>query len=147
MSFATNYIAVGAAQDESDEPCVVMVNTVVLAERTARKLADDLLRDANYLWPIEGEEHMKPIAWMYRDALGTHFTEYEQEWVDTEGVEYVAPLFTSRRPCRVTVNDMYITNGTDYDTVWIGEVAGGEGGVFSKDKFYVVLQQFYKESM
>lgn len=40
---------------------------------------------------------MKPTAWMYRTAHGTYFTECEDDWIDTDGVTYVAPLFTNIR--------------------------------------------------
>jgi hypothetical protein len=59
MKFADNYIAVGASTEEDCEPCVVIVTTtgviIRMPEHTARKLADDILRNANYLWPM-GEE-------------------------------------------------------------------------------------------
>lgn len=52
------YIAVGV--NEEEQRVVVVLDgsvTIQLAESTARKLADDLLMNANYLWPIEeGEE-------------------------------------------------------------------------------------------
>jgi hypothetical protein len=48
------YIAVGS--NTEDLKVVVVLNgdvTVQLSESAARKLADDLLMNANYLWPIE----------------------------------------------------------------------------------------------
>ena len=58
--FSTNYVAVGAASDEGHEPCVVILipGRMVLSmpESQARKLADDILRNANFLWPIEEDE-------------------------------------------------------------------------------------------
>ena len=48
------YIAVGI--DTEDIKVVVVLDgnvTVQLSESAARKLADDLLMNANYLWPIE----------------------------------------------------------------------------------------------
>jgi hypothetical protein len=52
------FIAVGTNTEE--ERVVVVLDgsvTVQLSEPAARKLADDLLANANYLWPIEeGEE-------------------------------------------------------------------------------------------
>jgi hypothetical protein len=48
------YIAVGL--NTEDLQVVVVFNgdvTVQLSESAARKLADDLLMNANYLWPIE----------------------------------------------------------------------------------------------
>ena len=60
MKFADNYIAVGASTEEGCEPCVVMVTgtlvVIRLPEHTARKLADDILRNANYLWPMDEEK-------------------------------------------------------------------------------------------
>jgi hypothetical protein len=51
------YIAVGA---NTEEVRVVVVLdgsvTVQLSESATRKLADDLLQNANYLWPIEESE-------------------------------------------------------------------------------------------
>lgn len=48
------YIAVGA--NTEDVRVVVILDgsvTVQLSESAARKLADDLLMNANYLWPVE----------------------------------------------------------------------------------------------
>lgn len=48
------YIAVGA--NTEDVRVVVILDghvTVQLSESAARKLADDLLLNANYLWPME----------------------------------------------------------------------------------------------
>ena len=48
------YIAVGA--NTEDVRVVVVLDgsvTVELSESAARKLADDLLMNANYLWPVE----------------------------------------------------------------------------------------------
>ncbi len=60
MKLSDNYFAVGAARDEDSAPCVVIVTshgiTIRMPEDEARKLADDILRNANYLWPIEEEE-------------------------------------------------------------------------------------------
>ena len=60
MSYPDNYVAVGVANDRDYEHCVVLVisgSTVLkLPEDHARKLADDLLRNANYLWPQEENE-------------------------------------------------------------------------------------------
>lgn len=59
MSFARNFIAVGVAQSEGTASCVVLAldngSVVSMAETAARKLADDLLRNANYLWGVEEE--------------------------------------------------------------------------------------------
>jgi len=59
MKFADNYIAVGASTEEDCEPCVVLTTSrglfIQLPEHTARKLADDILRNANYLWPMDEE--------------------------------------------------------------------------------------------
>jgi len=51
------YIAVGNSFD--DGRVVIVFDglaTVELNESVARKLADDILRNANYMWPIEEEE-------------------------------------------------------------------------------------------
>lgn len=57
MKLADEYVAVGTANEEGATPCVVMVfstgTKVQMPEAMARKLADDILRNANYLWPIE----------------------------------------------------------------------------------------------
>ena len=48
------YIAVGANTD--DKMVVVVLDghvTIQLSESAARKLVDDLLMNANYLWPME----------------------------------------------------------------------------------------------
>ena len=59
MNLANNYVAVGASTDAGCAPCVVMVTStgviIRMPEHEARKLADDILRNANYLWPM-GEE-------------------------------------------------------------------------------------------
>ncbi len=60
MKLSQNYFAVGSANDNEKLPCIVLVvngNEVMrMPENHARKLADDLIRNANFLWPIEGEE-------------------------------------------------------------------------------------------
>ena len=57
MKLSENYFAVGAAKDADKQPCVVLVvrgmQIMSMPEDEARKLADDILRNANYLWPIE----------------------------------------------------------------------------------------------
>jgi hypothetical protein len=57
---STSYMAVGIASDPDHEACVVIClesGTVLqLPEERARKLADDILRNANLLWPIEDEK-------------------------------------------------------------------------------------------
>lgn len=59
MTLSSNYIAVGAASDEDNTPCVVVIAAgglvISLPEHQARKLADDILRNANYLWPEKEE--------------------------------------------------------------------------------------------
>lgn len=61
MKLAENYIAVGASEEDGHEPCVAVVVSGVgrflIPEQQARKLADDLLRNANYLWPVEEDNH------------------------------------------------------------------------------------------
>ena len=57
MKLSNIYFAVGAAHDDESAPCVVIATsygvTMRLPECEARKLADDILWNANYLWPIE----------------------------------------------------------------------------------------------
>lgn len=57
MKFSDDYHTVGVANEDGKLPCVVIVlstGTVMkLPEQAARKLADDLLRNTNYLWPLE----------------------------------------------------------------------------------------------
>jgi hypothetical protein len=51
------YIAVGA--NTEDVRVVVILDghvTVQLSESAARKLADDLLMNANFLWPLQEDE-------------------------------------------------------------------------------------------
>ncbi len=60
MNLANNYVAVGASHEKDCVPCVVVATSrgvfIQLPEDAARKLADDILRNANYLWPM-GEEN------------------------------------------------------------------------------------------
>ncbi len=61
MNFATEYTAVGiTAHEEGKDPGVVIVlsglGRFTLNERGARKLADDILRNANELWPVKAEQ-------------------------------------------------------------------------------------------
>ena len=60
MKLSNNYVAVGAASDADNAPCVVVLTSnglgISLPEHQARKLADDILRNANYLWPTEETE-------------------------------------------------------------------------------------------
>jgi hypothetical protein len=61
MNLADNYIAVGVSTQEDCEPCVAIVTSslvvIRLPEHAARKLADDILRNANYLWPMDEEKN------------------------------------------------------------------------------------------
>lgn len=63
MKLSDNFICVGAAAEEGKEPCVVVIFhggvTVRIGEADARKLADDILRNANYLWPCEENQNEK----------------------------------------------------------------------------------------
>ena len=59
MKLSDNWVAVGTAAEKDRAPCVVVIVpgfTIQLPEHTARKLADDILRNANYLWPIDEED-------------------------------------------------------------------------------------------
>jgi hypothetical protein len=59
MNLANNYVAVGASHEKDCVPCVVVTTSsgvfIQLPEDAARKLADDILRNANYLWPMDEE--------------------------------------------------------------------------------------------
>ena len=59
MKLSDNYLAVGAAKGDDGAPCVVLaiseMGTLRMPEPIARKLVDDILRNANYLWPVEEE--------------------------------------------------------------------------------------------
>ena len=59
MNLANNYVAVGASHEKDCVPCVVVTTSsgvfIQLPEDAARKLADDILRNANYLWPMNEE--------------------------------------------------------------------------------------------
>ena len=59
MKLANNYVAVGASHEKDCVPCVVVTTSggffIQLPEDAARKLADDILRNANYLWPMDEE--------------------------------------------------------------------------------------------
>jgi hypothetical protein len=61
MKLAENYIAVGTSEEDGCQSCIVIsvsgVGRILIPEHTARKLADDLLRNANYLWPIKEGKH------------------------------------------------------------------------------------------
>jgi hypothetical protein len=58
--FGERYIAVGVTDPEPGKELGVVVQVatlgnVILSEDAVRKLADDLLRNANYLWPLQKE--------------------------------------------------------------------------------------------
>jgi len=59
MNLANNYVAVGASHEKDCVSCVVLTTSrglfIQLPEDAARKLADDILRNANYLWPMNEE--------------------------------------------------------------------------------------------
>lgn len=60
MKYAEEYCAVGTAIEKDAESCVVVFfsGTIIrLPEHLARKLADDILRNTNYLWPIKEDKH------------------------------------------------------------------------------------------
>lgn len=61
MKFNENYIAVGttANEDGTKEGVVVVcggLGKFTMDEGMSRKLADDILRNANYLWPVPEEK-------------------------------------------------------------------------------------------
>jgi hypothetical protein len=59
MELSESYCAVGIAKEKNREGCVVVAFkdiTIRLPENLARKLADDILRNANYLWPIKDQD-------------------------------------------------------------------------------------------
>ena len=49
-----------------------------------RAVAEAAVKDA-----VGGE----PVAWMYTDRFGTHFTDEKDEWEIAEGIESVQPLY------------------------------------------------------
>ena len=58
--FSSDYIAVGVTASEEGLRDGVVVHLgglghFVLGENMARKLADDILRNANHLWPVDEE--------------------------------------------------------------------------------------------
>jgi hypothetical protein len=61
MNLANNYVAVGASHEKDCVSCVVVTTSsgvfIQLPEDAARKLADDILRNANYLWPMDEEKN------------------------------------------------------------------------------------------
>lgn len=40
----------------------------------------------------------KPVAWMYADSWGTHFTEEKREVMESHGVEEVTELYAAHIP-------------------------------------------------
>ncbi len=56
------YIAVGITTDEDKNKerlvtvCLGELGNFYMNEEGARKLADDILRNANYLWPLENKD-------------------------------------------------------------------------------------------
>ena len=50
-----------------------------------RAVAEAAVKDA-----VGGDE---PVAWMYTDRFGTHFTDEKDEWEIAEGIESVQPLY------------------------------------------------------
>ena len=59
--FSSNYIAVGVTGYEEglSEGVVIHLGGMghfILSENLARKLADDILRNANHLWPVNEEK-------------------------------------------------------------------------------------------
>ena len=58
--FSSDYIAVGVSsyEDGLGQGVVIHIGSMghcILNENLARKLADDILRNANYLWPVNEE--------------------------------------------------------------------------------------------
>lgn len=58
--FSSDYIAVGISSYEEGlgQGVVVRIDSMghfILNENLARKLAEDILRNANYLWPVNEE--------------------------------------------------------------------------------------------
>lgn len=64
MRFSENYIAVGVTNNQEEDTLAAGVVIVVaglgkftINEHGARKLADDIIRNANYLWPEKEDSH------------------------------------------------------------------------------------------
>lgn len=60
--FGDRYIAVGITDPQPDRQegvviCIKDMGNMVLNEAGARKLADDILRNANHIWPIKEESN------------------------------------------------------------------------------------------
>lgn len=41
---------------------------------------------------VEKTENREPIAWMFTDNCGTHFTDDPRDWMAAAGIETVTPL-------------------------------------------------------
>lgn len=59
--YSTSHLVVGTTMDEPGKETGVVVGIgglgqFTMNESSTRKLADDLLRNANYLWPINEEK-------------------------------------------------------------------------------------------
>lgn len=71
MKFNEHYLAVGVTHgpDPDSNGVVIHIGNLgkfTMDEHMARKMADDILRNANYLWPDKTQE----MLWqMQRDAL------------------------------------------------------------------------------
>jgi len=37
-----------------------------------------------------------PVAWEFTDAFGTHYTDYQRDWMDTPGIESVTCLYSPK---------------------------------------------------
>lgn len=77
MTFNERYIAVGVTDkdDHTEEGVVIHVGGLgkfTMNEHGARKLADDILRNANYLWPdksLEMQAEFMRMANEIRDGM------------------------------------------------------------------------------
>ena len=38
----------------------------------------------------------EPVAWMFSDSWGTHYTDDKREWYDAVGIESVTPLYAPK---------------------------------------------------
>ena len=82
----------GSCQHPSARPQASQLNLDYLREmgRLEARIRELEQASAAVVDAVGGDE---PVAWMYTDRFGTHFTDEKDEWEIAEGIESVQPLY------------------------------------------------------
>ena len=85
------------------------MNNLLEILRNPQGWNDHVVRDARLIAADEIERltaenaalkaaQSEPVAWVFTDAWGTHYTDDKREWFDAVGIESVTPLYSTPQP-------------------------------------------------